>query len=43
MGKKTVPIVVQITPKRKGHKTTEIDIDVEHVAGNSRIIPADTG
>jgi hypothetical protein len=27
MGKKTVPIAVRIIPRRKGHKTTEGDID----------------
>ena len=43
MGKKIVLIVVQITRKRKGHKTTERDTDVQHVAGSFRIIPADTG
>ena len=26
MGKKTVPIVVRVAPKRKGHKTTESDV-----------------
>jgi hypothetical protein len=27
MGKKTVPIAIQITSRRKGRKTTEGDID----------------
>jgi hypothetical protein len=27
MGKKTVPIAVRVTSRRKGHKTAERDID----------------
>jgi hypothetical protein len=39
MGKKTVPIVVQNTPRRKASRITENDIGAWPVIDNFKIIP----
>gem|GEM_PF-2756227 len=43
MGKKTVPIVVRITPRRKASRTTESGTDALHAVSSSRTVPAETG
>jgi hypothetical protein len=43
MGKKTVPIAVPITPRKKAYRITEGGTVALHAAGNFRTVPTDTG